>query len=393
MVKNSWLWFLAIGVTIAFILIVGSAHASESARKGGGAQGWVTAAVRAPGLEQRVFYSPSVKSDVSYHVYTPDLYDSDNERRFPVIYWLHGYQGGGAKQLPQLVEHFDLAMREGKIPSALIVFPNGMKESMWVNSKDGQVPMETVLIKELIPNVDATYRTIASRFGRLIEGFSMGGYGAARLGFKYPEVFGSISILGAGPMQRAFEPGADKMTKARIRILANVYGNDQTYYLAQSPLVLAEQYANATRDKILVRIAVGSDDAMLRPNRDFAGHLSTLGVPYDFQEVPNVGHAPFPLFRALGEANWNFYRVALAGKVTSEQLGVTETPKSITTITEGRSSVPEIDRRQRLLERLRRFDYDEDGVVNVGDLPPPARARFQSLDSNGNGQLDMGELD
>ncbi len=50
-----------------------------------------------------------------------------------------------------------------------------------------------MVIKDLIPHIDATYRTIPRREARVLEGLSMGGYGAFHLGFKYPEMFGMIS--------------------------------------------------------------------------------------------------------------------------------------------------------------------------------------------------------
>ena len=53
-------------------------------------------------------------------------------------------------------------------------------------------------IKELIPHIDKTYRTIASRKGRAIEGFSQGGRGTARHMFKYPELFCSVAPMGGG---------------------------------------------------------------------------------------------------------------------------------------------------------------------------------------------------
>jgi enterochelin esterase-like enzyme len=50
--------------------------------------------------------------------------------------------------------------------------------------------MEAIVVRELLPEVDTAFGTIAAREGRILEGFSMGGYGAARLGFKHPERFG-----------------------------------------------------------------------------------------------------------------------------------------------------------------------------------------------------------
>lgn len=276
---------------------------------------WVTPAVSAPHLVQRLFHSAAAKTDVSYHIYIPDSYETDPARRFPVIYWLHGH-GGGVQALPLVVEYFDRAMRLGKIPPALVVFPNGMAESMWCNSKDGAVPMETVVIDELVPQVDAAWRTIPSRAGRLIEGFSMGGYGAARLGMKYPELFGAISLLGAGPMQVEFTASAGPRNLAadRARILQNVYGGDQAYFRALSPWALAEQQADALRGRTRLRIVVGDQDAMQGPNLDFAARVSRLHIPHVFHLVPNVAHQPLRLLQALGDANWEFYRAVLVGK-------------------------------------------------------------------------------
>jgi len=272
----------------------------------------VTQAVRAPHLSQHRFYSAAAKAEVSFHIYIPDLYEKDQARRFPVIYWLHGH-GGGIQAMPQVVGYFDRAMREGRMPPALVVFPNGMPESMWCNSKDGLVPMETAVIDELVPYVDATWRTIASRAGRLIEGFSMGGYGAARLGMTYPELFSAISTLGAGPMQVEFTAavGPRNLAADRARIFQSVYGSDQARFRALSPWTLAEQQADALRGRSLLRIVVRNHDVMQGPNQDFAAHLPDWHVPHTLLVVPNVAHQPLRLLQALGDANWDFYRTAL----------------------------------------------------------------------------------
>ena len=374
-----------------FALAGNAAQASPS-------QEWVTLPAVAPRLEQRIFHSAAANTEVSYHVFTPEIYDGDKTRRFSVIYWLHGH-GGGEKGLPKLVEFFDRAMREGKLPPTLIVFPNGMAESMWSNSKDGKVPMETVLIDELIPQVDAAFRTIASRSGRLIEGFSMGGYGAARLGFKYPEIFGAMSILGAGPMQRQFDAstGPSDMATDRVRALQNVYGNDQEYFLAQSPWVIAERNADAVRGRSKIRIVVGKQDGSMGSNKDFADHLSRLKISYDFHSLPNVGHKTLQIFDGLGEANWDFYRVALGGEASKvDDKAADETTKSEPKYDAApKKNYPaqgNMQRRHKVAERLRQFDYDGDGVINLSDLPPPARERFQRLDTNLDGRIDASEM-
>lgn len=289
-------------------LAVASA-AREPSRKTEDQVQWVTPAVRAPHLQHRVFFSAAAKSKVSFHIYTPEAYDRDKTLRFPVIYWLHGH-GGGLRGLPKLVPYFDRAMAARKMPPALIVFPNGLAEGMWCDSKDGRTPVETIVVKELVPYVDANFRTIASREGRLVEGFSMGGYGAARLGLKYSDIFGAASILGAGPMQRRFTPakGPPEKAGARARILRKVYGGDQEYFKAQSPWELAEQYADEVRGRLRLRVAVGDRDAMLRANEAFSQHLSELKIPHTFRVVRGAGHNPSALFDALGDDTRTFYR-------------------------------------------------------------------------------------
>jgi len=277
---------------------------------------WVTPAVQAPRLQRRIFYSATAQSNVSYHIYSPEVYDAYVEQRFPVLYWLHG-TGGGLIGIPQLVNHFDAAIRAGKMPPALIVFPNGMVESMWCDSKDGSVPMETVVVNELVPHIDGTFRTIASRESRLIEGFSMGGYGAARMGFKRHDVFDAVSMFGAGPLQPVFSPliGPPNLAEARARVLLNVYGNDQEYFKAQSPWALAEQNTAALRGKTRVRQIVGGSDDLLMFNRDFDEHLTQLAIPHTFIEAPGIGHDVMGIFNALGEDNWEFYRSVFSPRV------------------------------------------------------------------------------
>ena len=132
----------------------------------------------------------------------PAAYDREPQRRFPVVYWLHG-SGGGLSGIPPLAAHFDAAIEAGKTPPFLVVFVNGLINGMYVDWRDGSVPLETVIIKELVPHIDATFRTIATREGRMLDGFSLGGYGAARLGFKHPELFRAVSMLVRGRCSRS----------------------------------------------------------------------------------------------------------------------------------------------------------------------------------------------
>ena len=278
---------------------------------------WVTPAVEAPRLKFHTFASVAAKTNISYHLYTPEAYDTNSERRFPVLYWLHG-TGGGLSGIKPMSAFFDRAIREGKIPPMLIVFANGLASSMWCNSKNGAVPMETIVITELIPHIDATFRTLAKRESRLIEGFSMGGYGATRLGLKYPNMFGAISILAGGPLDLNFNgPRATGNPVERERILKDTWGGDMAYYRAQSPLTVAEQYAASVRVKVVIRQAVGDRDFTLDLNRAFSEHLTKLKIPHTFTALPGVTHDTLALLNALGDDNWTFYRTIFGAADTS----------------------------------------------------------------------------
>ena len=272
---------------------------------------WVTPAVRAHRLQHRTFESAAARTTVSYHVYTPAIYDREIERRFPVIYWLHG-SGGGVPA--GMVARLDSAIGAGKVPPMVVVFPNGLVNSMWVDWKNGRVPMETVVVRELLPHIDATFRTIATPAGRLIEGMSMGGYGAARLGFKFPNLFGSVSIISGGPLQEEFDvhkaPRASPLHAQAV--LDSVFGGDPEYFKAQSPWRLAEQNADAVR-RLRIRQVVGEKDNVLENNRKLHDRLSRLNIPHTFTVAPGASHNLRQVLDALGERNWEFYRDAFAG--------------------------------------------------------------------------------
>ena len=280
---------------------------------------FVTPVVGAPRVEFHTFESKAAKAKVSYHLYTPEVYDTATERRFPVLYWLHG-SGGGLAGIAPMSAFFDRAIREGKIPPMLVVFPNGLASSMWCDSKDGVVPMETIVITELVPHIDATFRTFAAREGRIVEGFSMGGYGAARLGFKYPQLFGAVSILAGGPLDLDFAgPRATGNPTERERILKGTFGGDLEYYRSQNPITVAEQQADAVRGKVRVRMAVGSRDNTGPLNRSYSEHLKKLNIAHTFTIVPAVGHDTLALLKGLGEANWEFYRAVFTTKPSASK--------------------------------------------------------------------------
>jgi enterochelin esterase-like enzyme len=272
---------------------------------------WVTPAVTAPGVSRVVFDSAAVGAPVSYHVWRPPAYDAQPQRRFPVLYWLHG-SGSVLAGIAAVSALFDAAVAAGRIPPLLVVFPNGLEQGMWCNAESGLQPVESMLADDLIADVDARWRTIPQAQARLVEGFSMGGYGAARMALLYPDRFGAASMLGAGPLQLDFlvdDPNLQPI-ELRRRILAEVYGDSLAVFEARSPWRLAELLPPAPGYRL--RQLIGTLDFTLGPNRDFAARLDALGIAHDYREVPGVGHNVPGLVAALGEDFWAFHRAALA---------------------------------------------------------------------------------
>ena len=276
---------------------------------------WTTAPVTAPNVSYRTFQSAAAGTTVSFHIFTPPQYAAQPQARFPVLYWLHG-SGDGTLAIPTLASYFGSAMAQGRIPPMLVVFPNGMTYSMWCDSKSGLVPMESVVLDDLIPHVDATFRTIARRNGRILDGFSMGGQGAGRLGFRRPDLFCGVSMLGAGPIQTDFLDAPDNSTTPpalRLQIYQDVWGSDLKYYTAQHPRTIVAARAQAViAGQVKVRQALGSLDALVPMNQEFDAHLTALGIAHQFTVLPGLDHNPPAVLNALGQANWDFYNAALA---------------------------------------------------------------------------------
>jgi len=278
-------------------------------------EAWVTPAVAARRVTRHVFESPVAQARVSYHLFRPACYELDPEQRFPVVYWLHG-SGGGLRGIPQLARRFDEAIESGRAPPLLVVFVNGRGEGMYVDWQDGSTPLETVIVQDLVPHVDATHRTIPGRAGRMLDGFSMGGYGAARLGCKFPETFRAMSIVGAGPLQSDLIEGAPRVGRRRAaEVLERVYGGDGDFFRAVGPRALAEQNAAAIKAGSLVRIVCGDADETFANNRAFHEHLERLGIPHAWITLPGVPHDPARVLDALGDGNWAFYRAAFADRL------------------------------------------------------------------------------
>lgn len=221
-----------------------------------------------------------------YRIILPVRYDAKDHtgRRFPVVYLLHGLTG-----------HFDNWTTRTKVADysanldVIIVTPEG--ENGWYTdnlTKDGE-KYESYLIKELIPEIDKKYRTLDGREYRAVAGLSMGGYGAIKLGLKYPEMFvvvGSFSgALGAATITEKEFPGA--IGKTIDEIFGPAGGEVRK---ANDPFDMVRR---ASPEKVktfpFLYLDCGTEDFLFKNNRDFVELLLQKKVPHEFRQLPG-GH-------------------------------------------------------------------------------------------------------
>ncbi len=149
-------------------------------------------------LKYKTFRSKTINADVSFMVYLPPDYEQQKDKRYPVLYNLHASGGTPRRDGVEIVRRVDRAIRAGVLVPLIVVCPNGLRgATMYSDSKDGEYPVESVIVKDLIPHVDATYRTIADR-----KGLRSGGVLHGRLRSS------AFRLQVSGNVRRGFDPGA-----------------------------------------------------------------------------------------------------------------------------------------------------------------------------------------
>ncbi len=267
--------------------------------------------------------------DVFVSVYLPESYSSQTSRRYPVVYFLHGFTDSDEKWMGQTKHWIHLPAildREFAAPDArefIVVMPNGFTRyggSMYSNSvTTGN--WEDYIVSELVPYIDQHYRTIARVESRGLAGHSMGGYGAMRLGLRHPETFSSFYVLSgccmAHPADGVLKLGVksedvkspDDVRSASFQTQA-LYASaaawspdpdkppfysdlpihagkiDETVldrWNANAPLVILDQYvANLRKMKAIALDAGDKDDTITENTRALDQRLTLYKIPHEF---------------------------------------------------------------------------------------------------------------
>ena len=281
------------GILVLGLLTAASAHSQERA-------------------DCHVFRSAILQTSVRYCVFLPASYSAAGAKaqRYPVLYLLHGL--GGNEQAMAVDGEWTALQdlrRDGKVGDFLVVAPDGW-DTFYINSRDAKTLYGDFFLREFMPFIERTYRIRTERAARGITGFSMGGYGALRIAFAHPEMFGSVSAHSAALMREppeGVDAGASSGNVA-AQLLASVFGSpiDRKFWDLNSPFLLAQKNAAALM-KTKIYFDCGTEDhyGFYRGASELHQTLDTLKIPHEFHLYPG-GHSIAYLLAHL-DASFEFH--------------------------------------------------------------------------------------
>jgi S-formylglutathione hydrolase FrmB len=182
--------------------------------------------------------SKYVPGRIGYCAMLPPSYDAHPGRRFPVLYFLHGLGGDqGFLAATGASSGIEEAWEEKRLGEFVIITPQG-ENSFYINSRDGHILYEDFFVREFVPQMERRFHLIGGRAGRAISGVSMGGYGALRFAFKYPQMF--VSVAAHMPALLEELPHGSSGTGLGM-LLGNAFGSplNERFWKENTPFVFA----------------------------------------------------------------------------------------------------------------------------------------------------------
>ncbi|MFO7698902.1 MAG: alpha/beta hydrolase-fold protein [Anaerolineae bacterium] len=266
-------------------------------------------------LHQVWYPSPSLNMARRMYVYTPPGYEESDER-YPVFYLLHG--GGndedGWTNLGRAPQILDNLIAEGKARPMIVVMTNGNGR---LPAAPDYVPVPfgyqrpapgtfilqfaDSIVPDVIPYVDAHYRTLAGRDDRAIAGLSMGGAQTLYCAFRNLDHFAWVSAFSAGlPLL----PGVPVDIPAPPNA-AQLRGPDITKTIDPERFAdLVTHLDPETNARLhMMHLAIGTEDGLISSHNTLKALLDERGVRYTLAEVPGYAH------------EWRFWRIMLADVV------------------------------------------------------------------------------
>jgi enterochelin esterase-like enzyme len=232
--------------------------------------------VKQRGMEERIGVTSAALGgrDQQVYVYLPPGYAQHPDRRYPVVYLLHGFPGRPLAFLltVRLGVVEDELYAKGKGQPVILVMPFGstgtFTDKEWADGVGTGEGWATFVSRDLVQAIDARYRTVAAPAGRAIAGLSEGGYGAINIALHNPGEFGVVESWSG--YERA----------AHIR---SIFGRDLESVGANSPLdTLSAAAPELRRDHVYFWFYSGTNDPLHVQNRAFAGELKRLDIAHRY---------------------------------------------------------------------------------------------------------------
>ena len=260
--------------------------------------------------ECSVIKSTILARSVRYCAFLPASFGQDKAKKYPVLYYLHGL--GDNEQSMLNLGGWDMIeelRRQGKVGDFVVLAPAG-GHSFYINSADGKVRYEDFLTKEFMPQMEKKYRVEGSRATRGITGISMGGYGALRLAFKYPNQFAAVSaqmpalVTDVPENLNAGGPGSP------TGMMGEVFGTpfNRAYFERNNVFSFAnsDPVAELKRMKIYFDVGNNDDYGFDRGAEKLHQLLDSRGVPNEFHVYPGRHDPQFAMrhFASVVEFQW-----------------------------------------------------------------------------------------
>lgn len=239
------------------------------------------------------FESGALNRRLTYYVFLPPGYEREKERRYPVLYLLHGrydsetawpYKGSAHQTLQQMMD-------AGELAEMVVIMPSDGgydRGTYYMNWYNGDGRFEDYFLFDLIPHVDRTYRTLADREHRMIAGLSMGGYGSLLLSLRNPHLFGAAGsmsgALGMMPSVENLHLAPDWTHMEIVRLAGPLNGP----YAREHNLAWLAERAVSQGLYPAVYFDCGREDFLYEANQWLKGQWEASGFPFTYQEFPGV---------------------------------------------------------------------------------------------------------
>jgi len=261
--------------------------------------------------ECSVIKSQILARPVRYCAFLPASFDQDKTRRYPVLYFLHGL--GDNEQSLLNFGGWDVVSElrsKGKIGDFVILAPSA-GHTFYINSENGKVRYEDFLTKEFMPAMEQRYRVENTRASRGITGVSMGGYGALRLAFKYPDQFAAVSAQMPALITDLPRDIGASMPGSPGSLLGDVFGTpfNRAYFDRNNVIYFARTDSAASLKRMKIYFDVGNNDdyGFEQGAEELDKLLKLRGIPHEFHVYPGGHDAQFVVrhFGDVVQFQWN----------------------------------------------------------------------------------------